>query len=196
MLRFKIIVIGTSLGGLKAIQTILSVLPVKFSAPVVIVQHRKPSSDSDILTNLLQSNCALPVVEVEDKMMLDQGQVYLAPPDYHLLVEEGQLSLSTEAPVNFARPSIDVLFESAAIAYGENIIGILLTGANTDGAIGLKTIRQCGGLTIIQDPKTAEASDMPFGALELDAADQIMPLDEIGPLLVCMCGLQGSTNGK
>ncbi|MDO9545453.1 MAG: chemotaxis protein CheB [Pelolinea sp.] len=188
MINFDIIVLGASLGGLKASQTILSALPARFSTPIVIVQHRKPdSSASRTLTNLLQKSCALPVVEAEDKMTIKRGQVYISPPDYHLLVEEDHFSLSTEAPVNYARPSIDVLFESTAIAFGKHVIGVLLTGANIDGALGLKAIRSCGGLTIVQDPKTADAVEMPFGALEVDAADHIMPLNEIGPFLVNMC---------
>lgn len=181
MTQPDLIVIGASLGGLKAIQSVLAALPENFHAAIVIVQHRMVGVDT--LSELLQKNCLLPVTEAEDKMVIESGHVYLAPPDYHLLVEAGQLALSTDEPVNYARPSIDVLFESVADAYGECAMGILLTGANEDGAAGLAAIRGRGGRTVAQDPATAEAPRMPQSAIQAGAVDQVMPLDEIGLFL-------------
>jgi two-component system, chemotaxis family, protein-glutamate methylesterase/glutaminase len=181
MTQPSLVLIGASLGGLKAIQSVLSPLAAEFPLAVVIVQHRK--SGGDTLTELLQKNCALPVTEAEDKMAIQPGHVYLAPADYHLLAEDGLLALSTDPPVNYARPSIDVLFESAADSYADRAVGILLTGANKDGAAGLAAIRARGGLTVAQDPKTAEAPKMPQAAINADVVDKILPLEEIGPFL-------------
>jgi len=129
------------------------------------------------------------VREAEDKDPLLPGRVYLAPPRYHLLVERGKLALSTEAPDNYAQPSIDVLFESAAASYREGVVGVLLTGSNADGAQGLSAIKRAGGLAIVQDPETAEARAMPDAAIARGAADMILPLCEIG---VFLAGLGGS----
>lgn len=182
-----LVAIGASLGGLKALQTILAALPAGFPAAVAVVQHREKGAD-DTLAGLLQEASALPVGEVQDKDPIEAGRVYLAPPDYHLLVEGDHFALSTEAPVAFARPSIDVLFESAADAWGSDVIGVLLTGANADGARGLKAIRGQGGLTAAQDPATAEAPAMPQAAIEAGAADRVLMLEEIGAFLIAACG--------
>lgn len=179
---YDLIVIGTSLGGLHALNVVLGALPAGFQCPIVIVQHRKPDAD-ETLTVLLQERCHLPVREAEDKEPLVPGCVYLAPAGYHLLVERGNLALSTEAPVNYARPSIDVLFESAARAYGARVVGVLLTGANADGAQGLGAIKRAGGLTVAQDPADVEARTMPEAAIKIGAVDMILPLEEIGKFL-------------
>jgi two-component system chemotaxis response regulator CheB len=199
---FEIIVIGTSLGGLDALNLLLSGLPKSLPVSVAVVQHRYKSSDN-MLSGFLQQHSLLPVVEAQDKEAMAPGRVYLAPADYHLLVEAGSFALSTEAPVCHARPSIDVLFESAADDYAENVIGVILTGASFDGAKGLAKIKARGGLAIVQEPATAISRIMPEAAIaELmsmspceraeenkgdvssGAVNWIMPLEDIAPLLV------------
>lgn len=176
---FELIVIGTSLGGLHALQVVLGALPQGFPLPLAVVQHRERNA-LPLLSQLLQKSTALSVLEVEDKQVIYGGQVYLAPPDYHLLVEAGHFALSTDAPVWYARPSIDVLFESAADTYAERAIGVILTGANPDGAQGLAAIKRRGGLAIVQDPATAESRVMPDAAIAATPVDTVLPLDEIG----------------
>ena len=181
-----LIVIGSSLGGLRALQTVLSPLPSSFAAPILIAQHRDANAESS-LAELLQNNSALKVVEAEDKMPIQNGWVYLAPPNYHLLVEGSQCALSTEAEVNHARPSIDVLFESAADECGKNVMGVILSGANADGAKGLAAIARAGGVSVVQDPATAEAAIMPQAAIALTAVDRILKLEEIAEFLIAKC---------
>lgn len=191
-MRFEITVIGASMGGLNALSVILAGLPKNLPVAVAIAQHRHKSSDGE-LVNFLQQQSLLPVFEVEDKQAIAPGQVYLAPADYHLLIEPGHFALSTEAPVTFARPSIDVLFESAADAYGDRAIGVILTGASQDGAAGLAKIKSCGGLTIVQTPETAESRTMPEAAIAAVETQQdhvptnILPLSQIAPFLVNIC---------
>ena len=181
-MAYEVVVIGTSLGGLRALEIVLSGLGKEFPLPVTVVQHREKDS-SERLCELLQSHCALRVGQAEDKEEITPGRVYLAPPDYHLLVEEGRLALSTEAPVHYARPSVDVLFESAADAYGERVVGVILTGSGKDGAQGSARIRERGGFVVVQDPETAESRAMPEAAMAACEVDLILPLSEIGPLL-------------
>ena len=185
-MSFEFVVIGTSLGGLSALQTIIGNLPADFLVPIAIVQHRHKNSDST-LQELLQENSFLPIQEVEDKDEILPGQVYLAPPDYHLLVEAGYFALSIDEPVSYARPSIDVLFESAADIYAEQVIGVILTGANQDGTQGLKKVKARGGMAIVQEPATAESSIMPAAAISAVKVDGILPLSEIASLLVKLC---------
>jgi two-component system chemotaxis response regulator CheB len=179
---FEIVVIGTSTGGLKALQVLLSGLPVEFRLPVVIVQHRGKGAESG-LCEFLTKFCSLPVSEPEDKEPVMPGRVYLAARDYHLLLEAGSFALSTDHAVGFARPSIDVLFESAADEYQEGAIGVILTGANRDGARGLAKIKASGGTTVIEDPFAAACPEMPQAALALTRADWILSLPEIAPRL-------------
>lgn len=181
-----LVVLGSSLGGLRAVQTVLAGLPAGFPAAVLIVQHRERDA-GEALTDLLQGKSAMPVVEAEDKMPVEPGRVYLAPPDYHLLVEPGQCALSVDAPVNYARPSIDVLFESAAEAYRDRVAGVLLTGANADGAAGMAAIKEAGGLTLAQDPATAESPAMPAAAIALGAVERVLALELIAPALIEAC---------
>jgi len=181
--RPRLIAVGTSLGGFMALQTVLGGLPADFPLPVTVVQHRGPDTD-DTFISMLQKKTALRVEEAEDKSELAGGRVYLAPSDYHLLVEPGHIALSTEGPVVSARPSIDVLFESAADAYPGGVVGLLLTGASKDGAVGLLRIKKSGGFTIVQDPATAECSVMPAAAIAIGAADKVLPLGEISRFLV------------
>jgi two-component system, chemotaxis family, protein-glutamate methylesterase/glutaminase len=164
VIAYEIVVIGTSWGGLAALRELIGGLPPGFAVPVVIVQHRHKQSDN-LLTNLLQERTPLCVCEVEDKASIKQGYVYLAPADYHLLVERGFFSLSTDEPVRYSRPSIDVTFVSAADTYTDRSAGVVLTGANADGSRGLKRIVQRGGLAFVQRPETAESPAMPLAAL-------------------------------
>lgn len=182
-MAFEIIVVGTSTGGLKALQTLLSGLPADFPLPIVIVQHRRKDSESGLCDFLGQSSSLL-VSEPEDKEPLVSGHVYLAARDYHLLIENGSFALSTDPPVGFARPSIDVLFESAADEFQERAIGVILTGANRDGARGLAAIKALGGLTIVEDPRSAACGEMPEAAISLTTPDWILPLPEIAPRLI------------
>jgi two-component system chemotaxis response regulator CheB len=179
---YGIVVVGTSSGGLKALQTLLSELPANFPLPLVVVQHRGKDSDSDLCEFLNQAS-SLPVSEPEDKESLLAGHVYLAPRDYHLLIEEKSFALSTESPVAFARPSIDVLFESAADEYKEHAIGVILTGANRDGARGLARIKTNGGVTLVEDPASAAVRIMPDAAIESSNVDHVLQLSEIAPFL-------------
>jgi two-component system chemotaxis response regulator CheB len=177
------IVIGTSLGGLNALRAILKRLPERFPVPVVAVLHRHKESD-DALVELLQAKSPLPVSEVLDKEPICPGHVYIAPADYHLFVEAGTFSLSTDDLVNYARPSIDVVFESAADSFGTRVIGVVLTGANQDGSVGAFKIKHRGGIVIVEDPQTAECPIMPNGVLHSIKPDYIRPVEEIGPLLI------------
>src|SRR5438067_1931461 len=161
---YELMVIGTSWGGLEALSRLLDSLHDDVRPPIVVAQHRLPGSEDLILGQLLQQHTRRVVVDPDDKTPLAQDHVYLGPPDYHVLVEQGQLALSTDAPVNFSRPSIDVLFESAADAYGDRAIGIVLTGANADGAAGLARIKDRGGVAIVQDPATSAKRAMPDAA--------------------------------
>lgn len=227
-LNFEIVAIGTSLGGLHALTVLLADLPKTFPLPIVIVQHRHKDSHNT-LSDYLQQHSSLPVAEAEDKEPIAPGRVYLAPADYHLLIEsprDGEFSgyknymtelesatveqipnlklvlsevevsqkipnrgthtfaLSVDDPVCHARPSIDVLFESAADAFGEKAIGIILTGASSDGTKGIAKIKSKGGLTVVQEPESAECRIMPAAAIAAVAVDWILPLSKIASCLV------------
>lgn len=186
-MAFEIVVVGASTGGLKALQVVLSGLPAEFSLPLVIVQHRGKGTDTG-LCDFLARNSILPVTEPEDKEKVLPGHAYLAPRDYHLLLESGGFALSTDGPVGFARPSIDVLFESAADEYRDRVIGVILTGANRDGARGLAAIKAHGGLTMVEDPQTAACREMPDAAIKLTKVDWILPVQEMA------AGLQKLSN--
>ncbi len=181
----KIIVIGASAGGLKAVRFLLSRITVDFQIPMVIVLHRGKESD-DFLLELLQSCCALPVHEAQDKSPVAMAQIYLAPADYHLLIEEKKFALSVDPPVSMARPSIDVLFETCAVAYGNHAIGVILTGSGHDGAEGLARIQACGGRILVEDPQTAETADMPQAAIVATNTDQVYSLAKISSILAAL----------
>lgn len=183
---YRLVVVGVSAGGLFALRTLIGGLPRDFEIPVVIVQHR--SKDSELLCELLQECSSLRVREANDKEPIEPGLVYVAPPDYHLMVEEGYLSLSTDEPVRFSRPSIDVMFSSAADAYGADVIGVVLTGANADGSQGLKKIVDRGGYAIVQDPGTAEVPVMPQHALKAVPKACVLAMDDIAPHLAAVRG--------
>lgn len=199
------VVIGGSAGGIEALNVLLPMLPAAFRPALIVVLHLRPDTPS-LLPRLFSLRCALPVCEAEDKMPVRHGHLYLAPPDYHLLVErdsphggiyvgshvgnhgreraEGvHFALSVDPPERFSRPSIDVLFESAAHAWREALLGILLSGANDDGARGLETIRHCGGRTWVQAPDTASAETMPAEAIARGAVDEVLTLEAIGSRL-------------
>ena len=189
--KYELIAIGCSMGGMAAMEAIFSVLPADFPVPIVVAQHRYRTS-GEALPNFLRRHSQLSVVDAVDKQWIHRGHVYLAPADYHLYVDRGgELSLSVDAAVSYSRPSIDVLFESAADAYMAGVIGVVLTGANADGARGAHRIKQRGGFVVVQDPKTAESAEMPEAAIKATRVDRILPLDRIGPFLVELCRNSG-----
>jgi two-component system chemotaxis response regulator CheB len=178
---FRAVVIGVSAGGIQALSTLLPLLPKDFPLPILVVQHRLAGSD-DYITKSLNKICAVQGKEAEEKEAVKAGCIYLAPADYHLLVERDQtLALSVDDKVNYSRPAIDVLFESAAYVWSSGLIGIILTGANSDGAKGLALIKQLGGTTMVQNPETAERGTMPRAALA--SADYVLELTKIGDIL-------------
>lgn len=186
MKPISVVAIGASLGGLEALRRILSALPARLGASVVITQHRRRDPDSH-LRELLGRRCALPVCEPEDKTPLEIDCVYLAPPDYHLLVEPGWLALSVDAPVCYSRPSIDVLFESVADAYGPAALGVMLTSSNHDGAEGIAAIERAGGTALVQEPSTAESAIGPLAALAKLRVHTALSLDQIAHEIIARC---------
>jgi two-component system chemotaxis response regulator CheB len=177
------IAIGTSAGGVEALSVLLPALPASLRAALFIVVHL-PRERPSLLADIFQDRCALPVREAEDKEPVVPGTVYFAPPDYHLMVDAGpRIALSADDFVNYSRPSIDVLFESAADVYGERLLGIVLTGANADGAAGLAAIHAAGGATLVQDPNEARAPLMVTSALRRTSVDFVLPLGGIAELL-------------
>lgn len=180
----KAIVIGASYGGLEAIRVILNKLPRNFNIPIIIVLHIGNNHINAFLS-LLSKKSGLMVKEAEEKEIIKENTIYFAPPNYHLQVEdEFSLSLSTDEKVNFSRPAIDVLFETAAWTFKNELLGILLTGSNSDGAEGIKTIKNYGGKTIVENPKTAFAKTMPNSAIKLSVPDFILDLDDIASKIV------------
>lgn len=182
-MAYSIVGIGSSWGGLVAMSKLLGDLPGDFSLPIVIVQHRRSDSD-ELLAEILQDATALTVSEVEDKEPLTAGTVHIAPANYHVLIDDGFLSLSLEEPVRFSRPSIDVMFSSAADTYGSGAIGVVLTGANEDGARGLSDIVRRGGRALVQDPRSAEIAIMPNAAVKAVPSAEVLPLERLGRRLM------------
>jgi len=179
---FKAIVIGTSAGGLEVLKELLSIIKHPFPLPIIIIQHLSPNHES-YLPKIL-SHTGHKVLEVDEKISIEKEKVYIAPPNYHVLVEKDYtFSLTVEARESYARPSIDVTFETASDAYKSSLIGILLTGANHDGAQGLKRILDNEGYTIVQDPKTAYADEMPVSAIKLIQPNEILSIKDIGHFL-------------
>jgi two-component system, chemotaxis family, protein-glutamate methylesterase/glutaminase len=185
-MSYELICIGASWGGLNAVGQILRDLPSEVEQPIVVAQHRYADSLT-ALPELLGLQTKRRVIDVDDKTAIERNHVYLAPPDYHLLVEPDSFALSVDERVQYARPSIDVLFESAADAYGSAVIGVILTGANEDGAAGLARIKARGGVAVIQDPAGAERRAMPEAAIAATVADAVLPLGEIGLFLYGLC---------
>lgn len=177
---------GASAGGLGAIKTIVGGLPMGFCLPVLVAQHISPSTDNYWVT-IIDKASELTVKEADEKEHIEPGTVYIAPPNYHLLVSRDEtLALSIDPKVNFARPSIDVLFESAAQVYKDQLIGVVLTGSNSDGALGLRQIKNCGGLAVVQQPDTAEARSMPEAAIAATEVDYVLPVLSIVKLLITL----------
>lgn len=182
-MSYSIVAVGTSWGGLAALTKLLGALPADFTIPVVVVQHRGKDSVG-MLGDLLQDSTDLCVCEADDKAPLTPGTVYVAPPDYHALVEDGYVSLTIDAPVRFSRPSIDVTFTSVADTYGSAAIGVVLTGANEDGSRGLAQIVARGGKALVQDPKTAEIPIMPSAAMKAVPTAEVLALEKLAPRLL------------
>ncbi|CAN5709242.1 chemotaxis protein CheB [soil metagenome] len=184
------IVIGASAGGVEALSVLLPALPKGLRAAVFVVLHL-PRERPSLLVDIFRHRCALAVKEAEDKEPVAPGTIYFAPPDYHLLLDHGpdpepHLALSADELINYSRPSIDVLFESAADIYGKRLLGIVLTGGNSDGAAGLLAVQRASGITVVQDPRTANTSAMPTAAIELTVPDFVIPLDQIARLLAAL----------
>ena len=182
-MKVELVIIGASWGGLHAVGEILSRLPEDFPVPVLVVQHRAEDA-GDVLAGLLDRRGPLSVLDADDKAPLVAGCIRVAPPGYHVMVERGHVELSTEAAVQFSRPSIDVALETAAEAYGAGLVGVVLTGANADGAKGLAEVRRRGGMAIVQDPETAERRAMPVAAIAAADPQVVGSLEEIADLLV------------
>ena len=181
--RITAVVIGASAGGVEALSVLLPALSPGTTAAVMVVLHL-PRERRSLLVEIFRAKCALPVHEAQDKAPVMEGTIYFAPPDYHLLVDDGpQMALSVDEPVHYSRPSIDVLFESAADVFGEKLLGIVLTGGNADGSAGLAAIGAAGGITAVQDPATAQVPLMPDSAIAAAAPDHVLPLSGIATLL-------------
>ncbi len=192
-MEFKAVVVGVSSGGFEALKILVPGLRPDIAVPVLIVQHLSAQAESYLPVRLDEVS-PIKVKEAEDKERLQPGVVYLAPPDYHLLLEaDGSLSLSVDPKVNFSRPSVDVLFESASDAFGPALVGVVLTGANHDGAKGLACIKHRGGLAIVQSPESAQADAMPRAALEATSVDHVLPLHHIAPFLNNLIGRSHDT---
>ncbi|MFC5271196.1 chemotaxis protein CheB [Adhaeribacter terreus] len=183
-MKYEAIVIGTSAGGLLALTTLLEALPADFPLPIIVVQHRS-KDERNLLEELLSQKCKIAIKQADEKEKIEKGVVYFAPPDYHLLIERDQtFSLSYDTKVNYSRPAIDILFETAAFVYKQHLLAIILTGANADGANGIKTIRKTGGTTIAQNPASAQFPAMPQAAIDTGCIDKILELTEIKDLLI------------
>jgi two-component system chemotaxis response regulator CheB len=188
--RVDAIAIGTSAGGIEALSVLLPALPPSMRVPVFIVLHL-PRERPSLLVDIFQPKCAAAVCEAQDKERVEPGTVYFAPPDYHLLIDHGdpgpQMALSADGLVNYSRPSVDVLFESAAEVYRDRLLGLVLTGASQDGAMGLLAIHEAGGLTAVQQPDDARSPVMVEAALKRTPVDFVLPLEEMARLL-CVAG--------
>jgi two-component system chemotaxis response regulator CheB len=181
----NVVAIGASWGGLYALMELLGALPTEFPCPIAVVQHRShEDTDTKRLAKVLSRYSALPVADAEERAELEPAHVYLAPADYHLLIERGRFELTVDELVQYSRPSIDVLFESAANAYGPHVIGVLLTGFGRDGTAGMKAVKDAGGTTIAEDPESAMQAAMPQSAIDAGAVDEVLALDAIAPRLI------------
>jgi two-component system chemotaxis response regulator CheB len=185
----KIVVVGASWGGLYALMDLLGALPADFGCPVIVVQHRAPDGDDKRLAKVLSRYSALPVADADDRQALEPGRVYLAPADYHVIIERDHMELTVDDLVEWSRPSINVLFESAAIAHGSDVIAVLLTGFGRDGASGLARVRDAGGATIVQEPKSAMQAAMPQAGIDAGGAVEVMPLEQIAARLIELAGV-------
>ena len=184
----KLVVIGTSYGGLYALMDLLGAMTTDFACPIAVVQHRtSDSEDEQRLGEVLSRYSALPVRDAEHGEPIGPPGVYLAPGDYHLMVEGGHFELTVDDAVHYSRPSIDVLFESAARAYGPEVMGVLLTGFGRDGSAGMAAIHAAGGLTVAEDPESAAEGAMPRNAIDAGVVDEVLALDDIAPRIMRAC---------
>jgi two-component system chemotaxis response regulator CheB len=189
-----VVCIGTSWGGLHALRVMLGTLPPRIGAPICIVQHRGEEGGLDEgLVRAIRAASSLEVCEPNDKHQLEDGHAYVAPPGYHLLVEDDHVALSVDERESYARPSIDVMFESAAESWGPRTIAVVLTGANNDGARGALAVREAGGFVIAQDPDEAERAEMPRAAIEAGAVHEVLPLEAIADAVVRRVRENGAT---
>jgi two-component system chemotaxis response regulator CheB len=189
---FDIVVVASSVGGIHALTSVLSALPAGFPAPIAIAQHLSPASEG-VLPRVLGRRVALPVAHAEAGQALEAGRVYLAPPDLHFLVTRQRTALLTRGPkVKFCRPAADPLFVSAASVYGARTLGIVLTGANTDGAAGVQAIKWSGGMVLAQDEQSCVAFGMPRAAVATGCVDMVLPLNAIGPAIVALAMARGA----
>ena len=183
-MQYEAVVIGVSAGGLAALSGILEGLPVDFSLPLIIIQHRA-KDERTLLEEVLQARCVVRIKQADEKEKIKDSVVYFAPADYHLLIEQDRsFSLTCDEPVNFSRPSIDLLFETASEVYLDKLIGIILTGANSDGAAGIRAIRRRGGFTIAQDPGSASFPAMPRAAIDTGSVQSVLTTEEIKDFLL------------
>ena len=180
----KLVTVGASYGGLYALMDLLGALTTDFPAPIAIVQHRSHDLDEHRLAHVLSRYSVLPVKDADHGEALEPAQVYLAPSDYHFMIDAGHIELTVDDLVMFSRPSIDVLFESAARAYGAGVVGVLLTGYGHDGSAGMCAVHNAGGVTIAQDPESALQGAMPRHAIEAGGVSEVLPLDAIAPRLL------------
>jgi two-component system chemotaxis response regulator CheB len=193
-MTYELIVMGSSWGGLAALEVVIGGLPKGFATPIAVAQHRAVDSGEGLLSAILGSHAGRSdICEPGDKDPIERGRIYIAPPDYHLIVEPGEFALSTEGAVAYSRPSIDVLFDTAADSYSERLISVVLTGANDDGSYGSMRVRRRGGVTIAQEPAGAERPEMPAAAIATGAIQQVLPLDEIATALVSLTEGERST---
>lgn len=184
----RLVVVGGSWGGAAAATDLLRAVPAPLPVPVLLVLHRSRSSEAAVLERVLERDTGHPVREVGDKDELGAGTVHLAPPDYHVLVEGGSVSLSVEEHVNHSRPSVDLAFESAADEHGAGLVAVLLSGLGRDGARGVAAVHRAGGRTLVQDPAEAERGDMPGAAIATGAVDEVAPVADLGARLAALVG--------
>lgn len=184
----RLVVVGGSWGGAAAATALLQALPAPLPVPVLLVLHRSRSSGAAVLERVLERDTGHPVREVGDKDELSAGTVHLAPPDYHVLVEGGSVSLSVEEHVNHSRPSVDLAFESAADEHGAALVAVLLSGLGRDGARGIAAVHRAGGRTLVQDPAEAERADMPAAAIATAAVDEVAPVSQLGARIAALVG--------
>jgi two-component system, chemotaxis family, protein-glutamate methylesterase/glutaminase len=192
---YSVVVVGCSWGGLSALRTIIDGLSPEYDLPTAVVQHRHRDSDA-LLARFLQDRTQLRVCEIEDKQPIEPGRIFIAPANYHMLVEQGHFSLSLEAPVRYSRPSIDVSMMSAASSYGHQAVGVVLTGANADGSMGLRSIADAGGMAVVQDPATAEVAAMPESAIHAVPTARVFRLERIGAFLSELPSAHARVHGR
>jgi two-component system chemotaxis response regulator CheB len=185
MAQFDLVALGASAGGIKALEVILSGMPADFPIPILIVQHLGPGHRS-LMAEILQRCSKLRVTEAVNDEAIRPSVVYIAPPNKHMLVDDGKISLTSTAFVNFSRPSIDLLFESVAATYADRSIGVILSGTGRDGAMGIKAIKEKGGTTIAQDMRTSRHWGMPQAAIATGMVDLVLPIEEITPAIIAL----------